>query len=82
MRIKKYNVAIVGVTGLVGNKIFNHLLKRKFPINKLKLLASKKSVGKKLTYENTDFFVEEATESSFKNIDLAFFQRVLKFLNY
>src|SRR5690625_3079895 len=73
MRIKKYNVAIVGVTGLVGNKIFNHLLKRKFPINKLKLLASKKSVGKKLTYENTDFFVEEATESSFKNIDLAFF---------
>ena len=44
----KFNVAIVGATGLVGRKFIEVLEKRNFPINKLKLFASEKSKGKQI----------------------------------
>ena len=71
--MKKYNVAIVGATGLIGSKFISVLLKRNFPINNLKLLASPKSVGKKIIINGNTFVVEGLDENSFKNIDLAFF---------
>ncbi|GEM00819.1 aspartate-semialdehyde dehydrogenase [Halolactibacillus halophilus] len=68
-----YNVAIVGATGAVGQKMLETLAKRKFPINELKLLSSKRSAGKTLTYNNQTYTVEEATPESFEDIDIALF---------
>ena len=49
---KKYNIAIVGATGAVGQMMIQVLLERKFPINELYLLASEKSDGKKINILN------------------------------
>ena len=68
-----YNVAVVGATGAVGQKILETLAKRKFPIKELKLLSSKRSAGKTLTYNNQTYTVEEATPESFEGVDIAFF---------
>lgn len=68
-----YNVAVVGATGAVGQKILETLSKRKFPIKELKLLSSKRSAGKTLTYNNQTYTVEEATPESFEGVDIALF---------
>lgn len=68
-----YNVAVVGATGAVGRKMLETLEKRQFPINELKLLSSKRSAGKTLTYNNQTYTVEEATPESFERIDIALF---------
>lgn len=70
---KKYNVAVVGATGAVGQKMIETLERRNFPINEIKLLASSNSAGKTLTYKDDLVVVEELTESSFENIDIALF---------
>jgi aspartate-semialdehyde dehydrogenase len=49
------------------------LEQRDFPVKNLRLLASARSVGKKLTYKDTEIAVEELTEKSFKDIDIALF---------
>ncbi|KAL7149557.1 hypothetical protein ABFS83_05G049200 [Erythranthe nasuta] len=67
------SVAIVGVTGAVGQEFLSVLTDRDFPYRSLKLLASKRSAGKTLTYENRDYTVEELTESSFDDVDIALF---------
>lgn len=72
-RKEKYNVAIAGATGAVGVEFLNVLASRKFPIENLKLLASKKSMGKKIVFENKVYTVEELTEHSFKDCDIALF---------
>ncbi len=66
-------IAIAGATGAVGIDMIKTLEKRNFPIAELKLLASKRSVGKTLTYKNTPIKIEELTHNSFKNIDIALF---------
>ncbi|WP_368654873.1 aspartate-semialdehyde dehydrogenase [Ornithinibacillus sp. 4-3] len=68
-----YNVAILGATGAVGQKILNLLEKDKLPINELKLLSSARSAGAKLTFLDKEITVEEATPESFENIDIALF---------
>ena len=57
--MKKYNVAIVGATGLVGSTFLKVLEEEKFPINNLRLLASSKSAGKKIIYDGKEYIVEE-----------------------
>ena len=47
--MRSYNIAVVGATGNVGREILNILDQRKFPVNNLYALASKKSEGTKLT---------------------------------
>ena len=64
--MKTYNVAILGATGAVGREMYKVLMERKFPINKLKLLASARSAGKVLDGHT----VEEATEDSFRGMDI------------
>lgn len=71
--MKKINVAIVGATGLVGSTFLKVLAEENFPINNLKLLASSKSAGKIINYCGKDYVVEELTENSFENIDIALF---------
>ena len=67
------NVAIVGATGAVGGEFLKLMEARNFPIKNLKLLASERSVGKKLEFCGEEITVEELTTESFKGVDLAFF---------
>lgn len=69
----KYNVAIAGATGAVGIEFLKVLEKRKFPVGELKLLASKRSVGKKLVFAGREYPVLELTSESFKDVDIALF---------
>src|SRR5699024_1207368 len=68
-----YNVAVVGATGAVGQKVMEILEDRKFPVAELRPLSSKRSAGKKLTFNNEEVTVQEATTDSFSNIDIALF---------
>ena len=71
--MKLYNVAVVGATGLVGRKMLQVLQERKFPVAKLRPLASKQSVGKIIQFNDEQIPVEELTEHSFKGINIALF---------
>ncbi len=71
--MKKFNVAILGATGAVGQEFLNLIEERNFPFNELKLLASKRSAGKIISFMGKDYVVEEATDDSFKDIDFALF---------
>lgn len=68
-----YNVAVVGATGAVGTNILEILEQKDFPINELKVLASKRSAGKSIRFKNQEVVIEEATPDSFKDIDIALF---------
>ena len=70
---EKYRIAIVGATGAVGGEFLRCLEERRFPISELHLLASARSRGKKMLFDGRDVVVEELTEASFANIDIAFF---------
>jgi aspartate-semialdehyde dehydrogenase len=67
------HVAVVGATGAVGVEMVKTLEKRNFPVGKLTLLASARSVGKKLKFNGQDVAVTELTKDSFKGIDIALF---------
>lgn len=71
--MKTYTVAVVGATGAVGQKMIETLEKRNFPVGKLKVLASKRSVGKTVTYKEKEYVVEEALPESFEGVDFALF---------
>lgn len=71
--MKKYNVAILGATGAVGQEFLNLIEERNFPFAELKMLASKRSAGKKIQFMGKEYTVEEATNDSFKGIDIALF---------
>ena len=71
--MKKFNVAVVGATGAVGNEMVATLEQRKFPIKKLTLLASARSLGKTLTFKGEEIPVDELKEDSFKGIEIGLF---------
>jgi aspartate-semialdehyde dehydrogenase len=71
--MKEYTVAVAGATGAVGNEMISTLEQRKFPVKKLKLLASSRSVGKTITFRGKEVEVEELTENSFKGVDIGLF---------
>ena len=68
-----FNVAVVGATGAVGQKITQILETKKFPIDELKLLSSSRSAGKKVLFNGKEITVEEATPESFTGVDIALF---------
>jgi len=68
-----YNVAIAGATGAVGETFLQILEERNFPIAELKLLASKRSVGKEITFKGKTYKVEELTHDCFEGVDIALF---------
>jgi len=70
---KQYRVAIVGATGAVGVEFLRCLEQRRFPMSTLRLLASSRSKGKKMAYAGREIEVEELTENSFTDVDIAFF---------
>src|SRR5207248_9611594 len=60
-------------TGAVGIEMIKTLEKRNFPVGELTLLASARSVGKKLTFRGEEIAVEELTKDAFSGIDIALF---------
>ncbi len=67
------HVAVVGATGAVGVEMVKTLERRGFPVSKLTLLASSRSVGKTLRFRGEDVTVKELTRDCFAGIDLALF---------
>ncbi len=66
-------VAIVGATGAVGEELIRTLEQRDFPVAQLRLLASKRSAGRKLGFRGEAHTVEALGASSFQGMDLALF---------
>jgi len=71
--MKEFNVAIAGATGAVGEVMLETLEQRNFPVKNLKLLASERSVGRKLKFKGEEIPVEKLDKNSFKGIDIALF---------
>lgn len=68
-----YTIAVVGATGAVGTKMIQMLEQATFPINEVKLLASKRSAGKKTLFNGKEIEIQETTADSFENVDIALF---------
>ncbi|KAL5052469.1 hypothetical protein RYX36_033151 [Vicia faba] len=66
-------LAVVGVTGAVGQEFLSVLSERDFPYSSIKMLASKRSAGRRLTFEDKEYVIEELTEESFNGVDIALF---------
>jgi aspartate-semialdehyde dehydrogenase len=67
------HVAVVGATGAVGVEMIRTLEQRNFPLGRLTLLASARSVGKPLKFRGTEITVQELKQDSFQGIDMALF---------
>lgn len=68
--MREYTVAILGATGAVGQEMRKLLEERNFPVGKLKLLASTRSVGKTEIFRGECIPIEEANEAAFQGVDL------------
>ncbi len=64
---------VLGATGAVGQEFLSLIEERNFPFANLKLLASKRSAGKVIKFMGKDYVVEEATNESFKDVQIALF---------
>ena len=70
---KEYAVAVAGATGAVGGAMLEVLERKDFPLRELRLLASERSVGKKLTFRGEEIAVQQLTKDAFAGIDIALF---------
>ena len=68
--MKKYNVGILGATGAVGREMLKILEERNFPVNELRLLASERSVGKKVPFNGADVEIKLACHEAFAGLDI------------
>ena len=73
MKKEKYNVAVVGATGAVGEQMREVLEERQFPVGELRLLASERSAGQVLPFQGRHLRVHVLNEDSFKDIDIGLF---------
>ncbi|HEX9829289.1 MAG TPA: aspartate-semialdehyde dehydrogenase [Bacteroidota bacterium] len=71
--MKLHDVAVVGATGLVGRAIVKVLEERDFPVNRLVLLASERSVGKEVPFNGKPVPVHKLEPERFKHIEYALF---------
>ncbi|AXH15514.1 aspartate-semialdehyde dehydrogenase [Malaciobacter mytili] len=73
--MRKFNVAVVGATGAVGEELFRVMEAYDFPVNNIVPLASAKSAGTTIEYKNKEYKVLELTETSFEEneVEIAFF---------
>ena len=68
--MKKYNVGILGATGAVGREMLKVLEEREFPVENIRLFASKRSAGKKMLFKGKEYEIEEAKKGIYKGIDI------------
>ena len=73
MAAKSYNVAVVGVTGAVGQEILRVLERRKFPVGELVPLASERSAGTETVFAGKKHRVRRLEASAFTGVNYAFF---------
>ena len=66
-------VAVVGATGMVGNVMLKVLAERNFPITELIPVASERSIGKKVNYENKEFTIVGMQDAVDMKADIAIF---------
>jgi len=66
-------IAVVGVTGAVGQTTLKILEERKFPVKALRAFASERSVGKTVTFKGETIRVEKVGPEAFKGVEVAFF---------
>jgi len=71
--MRKFNVAVVGATGAVGNEMISVLEQRDFPVGELRLLASERSIGKELEFKGKSYPVEVLGENSFTGMEIGLF---------
>ena len=70
---KEWRVAVVGATGLVGEILVQVLEERNFPVSELHLLASNRSLGKRLDFKGLSQPVKELSTFDFSTVDIGFF---------
>jgi aspartate-semialdehyde dehydrogenase len=71
---QKYTVAVIGATGIVGSTMIRVLSERKFPVKELRLLASGRSAGTKVTIpDGSTLTVGEVAPEAFEGVDIALF---------
>ncbi len=71
--MKRFNVAVVGATGAVGQELLKILLERDFPAADLKMLATERSAGKTIEFKGKAYTVEPTTAEAFNGVDIALF---------
>lgn len=69
---KKYNIAVIGATGNVGREVLNILDERRFPIDKIQAVASRSSLGKKVSFGDKELAIESMDTVDFSKIDIVF----------
>src|ERR1700722_12382576 len=69
----KFNIAIVGATGVVGSTTLEILAERKFPVNKIFLLGSKRSAGEVLRFNGKSHMIEDLATFDFSQTQICFF---------
>jgi aspartate-semialdehyde dehydrogenase len=67
------SVAIVGATGAVGTEMITCLERRNFPLSRLKLLASPRSAGRAVKFQNRDIRIDAMDAASLEDVDIALF---------
>jgi len=70
---KKYNIAIVGATGAVGEAMIAILEERKFPVDRVYALASERSVGKRIPFNGGSLKVENLATFNFFKANIGLF---------
>ncbi len=70
---KRYNVCVLGATGMVGREMIKVLEERDFPIDKFLPLASHRTAGQKVEFKGKEYTVEEAKPESFDGIEIGLF---------
>ena len=70
---RKFNVAVAGATGAVGQTMLSILAQRRFPVDRVHALASKRSVGKKVKFGDQELPVQELESFDFKGVAIGLF---------
>ncbi len=73
MSERYYRVAVVGATGLVGQKMIQVLQERQFPVEQLRPIASESSVGKSVRFRGAEIEIQPLTPEVFSGVDIALF---------
>lgn len=73
MTEKKYNIAVVGATGLVGKEMTSILEERSFPVRRFVPVASARSAGSIVPFQGVDYSVLELKPEVFDGVDIALF---------
>ena len=67
--MKKYNIAVLGATGAVGQEMLNILAEYDIPVNELRPLASARSAGSTVKFKGEDVVIREAKDDAFEGMD-------------